>query len=238
MSTLSQSSFSEDESWCNKFILMLVAIQVVCLWRTVSLVTNGMSHDSSLLPSLAMLVVMIPAIIMMIYINYRNKVWHFFFRILLSGLVNMFILCMIGQFVGIAGAVVWIIAAVFVNRHRFKIFTNYKKYLTYIVATYALTFVFNMFFGVAILTHGVGPMTAVIAPFIPSILVLIWLCYLLKQEIKQGRSFWEATRILALMPMSCGYFFIGLLTLVPIKLFSGESLFGEEGHDYLAMPQE
>ena len=92
MSTLSQSSFSEDESWCNKFILMLVAIQVVCLWRTVSLVTNGMSHDSSLLPSLAMLVVMIPAIIMMIYINYRNKVWHFFFRILLSGLVNMFIL--------------------------------------------------------------------------------------------------------------------------------------------------
>jgi hypothetical protein len=75
-------------------------------------------------------------------------------------------------------------------------------------------------------------------PFLPSFVLLIWLWNLLTQEIHQGRSFFEAMRILELMPMTFGYFLIGVLTIVPIKLFSGESLFGEEGHDYLAMPQE
>ena len=48
----------------------------------------------------------------------------------------------------------------------------------------------------------------------------------------------EATRIVALIPVAFIYFLIGLLTIVPVKFFSGESLFGEEENDYLVMPQK
>ena len=68
--------------------------------------------------------------------------------------------------------------------------------------------------------------------------LLGWFYHLLMQEIQKGRSFFEATRIVALIPVAFLYFLIGLLTIVPVKFFSGESLFGEEGHDYLIMPQK
>jgi hypothetical protein len=40
-----------------------------------------------------------------------------------------------------------------------------------------------------------------------------------------------------LIPTTFIFLLGGLLTAVPIKFFSGECLFGEDGNDYLQMPE-
>ena len=41
--------------------------------------------------------------------------------------------------IGVAAAIVWVVAAVLVTRRRFVVFLRYKNYIRYIVATYILT---------------------------------------------------------------------------------------------------
>lgn len=117
---------------------------------------------------------------------------------------------------------------------RFKIYARYKNYCGYILATLAIT-------GGAMIAFGSGMVAGsfdnkVLAFFVTMIpLFLLWM--LLKHEVEKGRSFVEAMRIMALITPSFLLCLWAFLTVVPVKYFSGQSLFGEEGSDYLALPQ-
>lgn len=68
-----------------------------------------------------------------------------------------------------------------------------------------------------------------------AIMALFW--QLMSKEIANGKTFYETLRILALLPVAFAFLLTGLLTIVPVRFFAAEHLFGEEGHDYLAMPE-
>lgn len=238
MNTMSERDCASDESWCNRFCLLLLGVELVIFLRVWEFLLGGWGNNGELLLSLATFLLSVSWLVMLLYINIANKVLFFFFRILISGIVNLVGFYAIFHFLGVAGAVIWVLGALLVNRSRLKIFFAYPNYIGYVVGGYVFSFMVNWLIGLL----GTDPYSWWIAvgilPFLPSFVLLIWLWNLLTQEIHQGRSFFEAMRILELMPMTFCYFLIGVLTIVPIKLFSGESLFGEEGHDYLAMPQE
>lgn len=238
MSTFCERTNSSDVSWCKKWILALAIVQTLIMGKSFLFMTGAGDGGAAMLFNLVTVIAVILFLILAIYVNYKNKVWHFLFRLLLSVMVNVILLVMAAYFIGVAAAIVWVVAAVFVNRRRFTVFLRYKNYIRYIVATYILTsglrFVMMRFF---FQNPEMWPLIQ-FGLFAISMALLGWFYHLLMQEIQKGRSFFEATRIVALIPVAFLYFLIGLLTIVPVKFFSGESLFGEEGHDYLITPQK
>ena len=238
MSTFCECTNSADVSWCKKWILALAIVQTLSMGKSFLFMTGKGDGDAAMLFNIVTVIAVILFLILAIYVNYKNKVWHFLFRLLLSVMGNVILLVMAAYSIGVAAAIVWVVAAVLVNRRRFAVFLRYKNYISYIVATYILTAglrlaVMRLFFH----KPEMWPLIQ-LGSFAISMALLGWFYHLLMQEIQKGRTFFEATRIVALIPVAFIYFLIGLLTIVPVKFFSGESLFGEEGNDYLVMPQK
>ena len=145
----------------------------------------------------------------------------------------------VSNILGAAALVLWFVASIYVNRKYFKILALRKNYLRFIVWCTALIIVGSVI--VAALTRGIAtPSTVNMILFISLVeglgsTALLW--QLLSKEIASGQTFYEAIRYTVLIPTTFMFLLGGLLTAVPIKFFSGEYLFGEDGNDYLQMPE-
>lgn len=227
-------NYFREESWCIKYLLFLLSYYL--LKFAGSIITPV---DSSLLYTLIGYLfntMSLAFILLSIYINYKNKVWHFLFRLLLCSFVTIFALVFLYTTLGPVGLALWAIASIAANRKLFWIFSHYKKYTIYIVLCYAILITASIIIFFAGLPIG-SPWAAVIS-LVQSLILLSLLRKLCLDEIRQGKTFLEVLRILTLLPASFIFFCISLLTIIPVRFFSKKSLFGEDSHDFIALPRE
>lgn len=224
---------SQEEKWCLMYLLFML---VFYLLKFVNHITAPAGDDSLLhsVSSILFALANLAFLLLVIYINYKNKVWHFMFRLLLCAFVTLFPLLFLFSTLGPAGLALWAIASLIANRKLFWVFRHYKKYTIYLVLCYAVLIVISaiLFFG----GFSAGSPWPAMIGLLQGLILLGMLRCICLDEIRQGKSFLEVLRILALLPASFLFFCIGLLTVIPVRFFSKESLFGEEGHDFIAMP--
>ena len=127
MSTFCERTNSSDVSWCKKWILALAIVQTLSMGKSFLFMTGKGDGDAAMLFNIVTVIAVILFLILAIYVNYKNKVWHFLFRLLLSVMGNVILLVMAAYSIGVAAAIVWVVAAVFVNRRRFAVFLRYKN---------------------------------------------------------------------------------------------------------------
>ena len=229
---LDQNDFSpKEQSRCNKFIQY-------------TLFSTDLSIRTFLKPAaLLQVVVSLSLIVVSLYIYYKNKVLHYLLRLLPCVFVSMILMNIFSNILGAAALVLWCVASIYVNRKYFKILALRKNYLHFIVWCTALIIVGSVIAAALTheVTHGiVTPSTVNMILFIGLVeglgsTALLW--QLLSKEIAAGQTFYEAIRYTVLIPTTFMFLLGGLLTAVPIKFFSGEYLFGEDGNDYLQMPE-
>ncbi len=137
---------------------------------------------------------------------------------------------MLVTFFGFLPVVLGAIVTIFANRKQLKIFLRYKDFLKYFAAWLRLSMLVLVAGHMKVL--GIDPATLSI---IRHLLLFYVLWRLLRYECEQGRPFWETIRILLLMPLTGMFLLIGWLSILPICPMSSKKLFGEEGHDFLAL---
>lgn len=238
---LDQNDFSpKEQSRCNKFISFLAVFALVNFFFQYTLFSTDLSIRTFLKPAaLLQVVVSLSLIVVSLYIYYKNKVLHYLLRLLPCVFVSMILMNIFSNMLGAAALVLWCVASIYVNRKYFKILALRKNYLHFIIWCTALIIVGSVI--AAALTHGiVTPSTVNMILFIGLVeglgsTALLW--QLLSKEIAAGQTFYEAIRYTVLIPTTFMFLLGGLLTAVPIKFFSGEYLFGEDGNDYLQMPE-
>ena len=238
---LDQNDFSpKEQSRCNKFISFLAVFALVNFFFQYTLFSTDLSIRTFLKPAaLLQVVVSLSLIVVSLYIYYKNKVLHYLLRLLPCVFVSMILMNIFSNILGAAALVLWFVASIYVNRKYFKILALRKNYLRFIVWCTALIIVGSVI--VTALTRGIAtPSTVNMILFIGLVeglgsTALLW--QLLSKEIASGQTFYEAIRYTVLIPTTFMFLLGGLLTAVPIKFFSGEYLFGEDGNDYLQMPE-
>jgi hypothetical protein len=119
------------------------------------------------------------------------------------------------------------VITIFANRKHLKIFLRYKDFLKYLAACFVIGFLMNMAGEIGV--PGINNATLY---QIKQLLLFYVLWRLLRHECKQGRPFRETIRILMLMPAFGVFLLLGWLTIIPMFR---KGLFGEEGHDFLAL---
>ena len=83
MNTMSERDCASDESWCNRFCLLLLGVELVIFLRVWEFLLGGWGNNGELLLSLATFLLSVSWLVMLLYINIANKVLFFFFRILI-----------------------------------------------------------------------------------------------------------------------------------------------------------
>lgn len=119
------------------------------------------------------------------------------------------------------------VITIFANRKHLKIFLRYKDFLKYLAACFGIGFLMNMVGEIGV--PGINNATLY---QIKQLLLFYVLWRLLRHECEQGRPFRETIRILMLMPVIGVFLLLGWLTIIPMFR---KGLFGEEGHDFLAL---
>ena len=243
MSTLSmnwKNFLSTEKDRCNKYMLFLLVFSLVNFAADAALIAPDNSLSFLVLPlSLVQIVFSLALIVLTIYIYYKNKVWHFMLRLLPCSLVCLILLGILQAVISPAMLALWVIASIYVNRKYFKPFANYQNYIfRYFVSLILMIFAGVIMFYTAL--NGTSDSAMSLTLFIGlieglAIMALFW--QLMSKEIANGKTFYETLRILALLPVAFAFLLTGLLTIVPVRFFAAEHLFGEEGHDYLAMPE-
>ena len=230
----------KEQSRCNKFISFLAVFALVNFFFQYTLFSTDLSIRTFIKPAaLLQFVVSLSLIVVSLYIYYKNKVLHYLLRLLPCVFVSMILMNIFSNMLGAAALVLWCVASIYVNRKYFKILALRKNYLHFIIWCTALMIVGSVI--AAALTHEVvTPSTVNMILFIGLVeglgsTALLW--QLLSKEIAAGQTFYEAIRYTVLIPTTFMFLLGGLLTAVPIKFFSGEYLFGEDGNDYLQMPE-
>lgn len=235
-----KNGLASEEDRCNKYMLFLMVLTFVQFCSSAAAIAPDNALSFLLLPaSLLEVVLSLAMLVLSIYICYKNKVWHFLFRLVPCTLVSLILLGLIQGILGPVGLAIWVIASICLNRHYFKPIGNYQGYIFY----YFACIVMSTIAGVVIMytalnaasdgAIGLSMFMGLIAGL--AMTALLW--RLVAKEIANGRTFYEALRIATLIPVAFMFLLIGLLTFVPVKFFSGKHLFGEEGHDYLMMPK-
>ena len=236
-----KNGLASEEDRCNKYMLFLMVLNFVQFCASAARIAPDNSLHFLLLPaSLLQVVLSLALLVISVYICYKNKVWHFLFRLVPCGLVSLILLGIVQGIMGPVGLAIWVIASIYVNRHYFKPIGNYQNYIFYYVACMIASIVvsviimYTTFNATSSSAIGMSLFLAMIGGL--GMTALLW--RLLSKDIAHGKTFYEALRVVSLIPVTFMFLLIGLLTLIPVKFFSGKHLFGEEGHDYLAMPQE
>lgn len=236
-----KNGLASEEDRCNKYMLFLMALSFVQFCTSAATIAPDNALSFLLLPaSILQVILSLALLVISAYICYKNKVWHFLFRLVPCAFVSLILLGIVQGILGPAGLAIWVIASIYVNRHYFKPIGNYQNYIFYYFACAVASMVagvvimYTVFNGSSDGAMGLSLFMGLIVGL--GMTALLW--RMLSKDIAQGKTFYEALRIVTLIPVAFMFLMIGLLTLVPVKFFSGKHLFGEEGHDYLVMPQE
>ena len=161
---------------------------------------------------------------------WKSRALHFLFRLWLCASSSVFITVVLMQFFGFLPAVLGSIIAIFANRKHLKVFLRYKSFLKYVAVWAGLSLLVFM------VNHlGVMGTDSTLLYILKRVLVFYMFWRLLQHECAQGRPFRETIRILLLMSVIPIFLLIGWFSILPIGPLSGKKIFGEEGHDFLAM---
>lgn len=245
MSTMNEfldsgSPQSSAESLCKKYLLFLLVYDIMHFFYSVDKATSNQGDGGlQALLGASMLLLNLSFFLVVIYLNYKSKVWGFWFRLLPSFIVIVFTVAILKFLFGSVMFTLWVLAAIFINRKRFRLFLLYKSASFYAVFCYALILAATILTFLLVRTGTISassPWPAVIG-LTQGLVLLIAIGRFMLQEVSKGKSFYEIMRILALIPTCFIYFLISPLTIIPIKFFSGKSLFGEVDSDCIAMPR-
>lgn len=232
---------SNENKRCNCYMLFLMVLSFVQFCVNAAMIAPDNSLSFLLLPaSLLQIVLSFVLLGISIYICYKNKVWHFLFRLLPCALVSLILLSIVQGILGPVGLAIWVIASIYVNRHYFKPMGHYQHYTFYYFACIIISIIVGVFI-IYVTMNGTSDSVMELSLFMGliaglSMTALLW--YLLSKDIAKGKTFYEGLRTVTLLPASFMFLLIGLLTILPVKFFSGEHLFGEAGNDYLQMPEQ
>ena len=168
--------------------------------------------------------------IIVLQVAWQSRAIHFIIRLWLCAAGSVAITVVLVPFFGFLPVALGAIITIFANRKQLKIFLRYKDFLKYFAAWLGLSML------VLVAGHmkvfGLDPATL---SLIRHLLLFYVLWRLLRHECEQGRPFRETIRILLLMPLIGMFLLIGWLSILPLGPMSGKKLFGEEGHDFLAL---
>ncbi|SHK47510.1 hypothetical protein SAMN05216582_10540 [Selenomonas ruminantium] len=235
-----KNGLASEEDRGQKYMLFLMLLTFVQFCTNAATVAPDNALSFLLLPAtLLEIVLSLAMLVLSVYIFYQNKVWHFLFRLVPCTLVSLILLGIVQALLGPAGLAIWVIAAIYVNRHYFKPIGKYQGYIFYYFACIVTSMIAGVF--ITYTAFSATSSSAIGLSMFMGMLVglgmtaLLW--RLMAKEIANGRTFYEALRIATLIPVAFMFLLIGLLTFVPVKFFSGKHLFGEKGHDYLMMPK-
>ena len=180
------------------------------------------------------LVLRVFLVVLLFYIFYKGRVFHFLLKTLPCLALSLFVMVMAAIFISPLAVLAVLGLSVFFNRKRFKIIARYKNFCWYILANLVISGGVALSIKNGLLT---GSMTDSLLAYFLTLGPFFLLWMLLKHEVEGGRSFVETMRIMSLISSVFFFFLFSFLTVVPVKYLSGKSLFGEDDNDYLALPQ-
>ena len=142
------------------------------------------------------------------------------------------------ELIGGAAFAIALIAALYSNRKRFKMYGKYKPFMAFYGS---LVLMWIGFVGIPFISLMLGNIGQNVTYTTPrwvditwSILTCLALWWLFHREQTNGRRFWETMRILYLFPIVFAILLIDWATLIPIKFISGKSTLGDDEHDFFA----
>ena len=172
------------------------------------------------------------------YVACRSKSLQFCLKMLPGVLLSMFLALKGFELIGGVAFGIALIAALYSNRKRFKMYGKYKPFMAF------YGFLLLMWIGfvgipfISLMLGNIGQNVTYTTPrwvdITWSILTCLVLWWLFHREQTNGRRFWETMRILYLFPIVFAILLIDWATLIPIKFISGKSTLGDDEHDFLA----
>lgn len=158
---------------------------------------------------------------------WKSRALHFILRLWLCAASSAAILAALIPFFGFPPMLLGAVITIFANRKHLKIFLRYKDFLKYLATCFGIGILVNFAGNIGAL--GINNATLYL---IKHLLLFYVFWRLLRHECEQGRPFRETIRILMLMPVIGVFLLLGWLTIIPMFR---KGLFGEEGHDFLAL---
>ena len=226
MMTLSfEKRFPTEEERYEKYIwlIKLSIIANICAYIAIILA----DADAMNLMRVVKFVLWTVIYIVLLQTAWKSRALHFMLRLWLCAASSAAILAAMIPFFGFLPMLFGSVITIFANRKHLKIFLMYKDFLKYVVAWFGIGILMNVAGDIGV--PGIDNTTLY---QIKHLLLFYLLWRLLQHECKQGRPFRETIRILMLMPVIGVFLLVGWLSIIPMFR---KGLFGEEGHDFLAL---
>ena len=217
--------FPTEEERYEKYIwlIKLTIIANICAYIAIILA----DADAMKLMRVVKFVLWTVIYIVLLQTAWKSRALHFMLRLWLCAASSAAILAAMIPFFGFLPMLFGSVITIFANRKHLKIFLRYKDFLKYLAACFVIGFLMNMAGEIGV--PGINNATLY---QIKQLLLFYVLWRLLRHECNQGRPFRETIRILMLMPVIGVFLLLGWLTIIPMFR---KGLFGEEGHDFLAL---
>ena len=172
------------------------------------------------------------------YIACRSKSIQFCLKLLPGILLSMYLTLNSTALIGGTAFGIALIAALYANRKRFKMYGKYKPFIVFYGIHVVMWIGFVVIPFISLMLDNFGQRGTYTTPdwvdITWAILTCLTLCWLLHREQTNGRRFWETMRVLYLFPVVFAILLIDWATLIPIKFISGKSTLGDDEHDYFA----
>ena len=217
--------FPTEEERYEKYIwlIKLSIIANICAYIAIILL------DAGAIKLMQVVKIVLGAVIYIILLQtaWKSRALHFILRLWLCAASSAAILAAMIPFFGFLPMLFGSVITIFANRKHLKIFLRYKDFLKYLAACFGIGILMDMVGDIGV--PGIDNATLY---QIKHLLLFYVLWRLLRHECEQGRPFRETIRILMLMPVIGVFLLLGWLSIIPMFR---KGLFGEEGHDFLAL---
>ena len=226
MMTLSfEKRFPTEEERYEKYIwlIKLSVIANICAYLAISLLDAGAVK----LIQAVKIALWIVINIILLQTAWKSRALHFIIRLWLCAASSVALMAPLIAYFGFMSMLFGAVITIFANRKHLKIFLRYKDFLKYMAAWFGIGILMNVAGHIGV--PGIDNTTLY---QIQHLLLFYLLWRLLQHECKQGRPFRETIRILMLMPVIGVFMLLGWLSIIPILR---KKLFGEDGHDFLAL---
>ena len=220
-----EKRFPTEEERYEKYIwlIKLSIIANICAYIAIILL------DAGAIKLMQVVKIVLGAVIYIILLQtaWKSRALHFILRLWLCAASSAAIMAALIPFFGFLPMLLGSVITIFANRKHLKIFLMYKDFLKYLAACFGIGILMDMAGDIGV--PGIDNTTLY---QIQHLLLFYLLWRLLQHECKQGRPFRETIRILMLMPVIGVFMLLGWLSIIPILR---KKLFGEDGHDFLAL---
>lgn len=216
---------NEEEKY-KKYMYMLVLIKIIAL----AILSARLAGIGSLAVDILKPVYIVARLLLSIiifYIMYKARVWHFLLKQFLCLLVSVVCISIAAHCAGPLVVPMFILFAIYHNRNRFKVYAKYKQYTVYVLATGLISSAVKAsgwlyFSKLAAADYLMFRMAASLILFIP--VYMLW--NLMKNEIAKGRTFIETMRIMSLMGVAWVFMLLCWASVIPVKFLSADWIYG------------